>query len=55
MIVARISGATKRLPPIFLACALAVSGCQTTGSTSGGVSYGLFFSPADHIEQLLVT
>ncbi len=55
MVVARMSVAAKDLLPIYLACALAlvVAGCQTTGSTSGEVTYGLFFSPADHIEELL--
>ncbi len=55
MIAARLSRAAKGLPQIYLACALAlvVAGCQTTGSTSGEVKYGLFFSPADHIEELL--
>ncbi|TFH54372.1 MAG: trypsin-like serine protease, partial [Candidatus Zixiibacteriota bacterium] len=38
-----------------LACAIALVlvGCQTSGSTSGEVKYGMFFSPADHIEELL--
>ncbi len=55
MIAARLSRAVKGLPQIYLACALAlvVAGCQTTGSTYQNSQYGLFFSPADHIEKLL--
>jgi serine protease Do len=33
--------------------AISLSGCQTTGTTPGEVSYNMFFSPEDHIRQLI--
>ncbi len=38
---------------ILCVALLGIAGCKTTGSTSGKVEYSIFFSPGDHVEQLL--
>ncbi len=55
MIVAGMTRTTKASAPGLIVCmlVLAMTGCQTTGSTPGETKYGLFFSPADHIQELL--
>lgn len=55
MIVAGMTHTAKASAPGLIVCmlVLAITGCKTTGSTPGETKYGLFFSPADHIEELL--
>ena len=55
MMVARITHAASASAPGLIVCmfVLAMTGCKTTGSTPGETKYGLFFSPTDHIEELL--
>ena len=52
MALARVA---KPVVPGLVACVLilAAAGCKTTGSTPGETKYGPFFSPADHVEDLL--
>jgi serine protease Do len=52
MAIARV---VKPSVPGLVACVfiLAMTGCKTTGSTPEETKYGLFFSPADHVEELL--
>lgn len=52
MALARVA---KPAVPGLVACVLilAAAGCKTTGSTPGETKYGPFFSPADHVEDLL--
>lgn len=40
-------------PVICLFALLAIASCRTTGTTPAETSYNIFFSPKDHIEQLL--
>ena len=38
---------------VLVAISLGVTDCKTTGTTPGDVEYNLFFSPGDHVEDLL--
>lgn len=44
---------SRILTTILLAGALAIAGCKTTGSTPDEVTYSFFFTPGDHVEELL--
>jgi serine protease Do len=46
----------KPISTFIIICALiavSLTGCQTTGTTSDEISYNMFFSPEDHIKQLI--
>jgi serine protease Do len=44
---------SKFLAIVLVTATLGITGCKTTGSTPDEVTYNLFFSPGDHVEELL--